>query len=53
MANELTIRDLHSDLDKMRRTNSWGNAMISAGIGKMNRDINTSIVGSTMMAFFL
>ncbi len=51
MANELTIRDLHSDLDKMRRTNSWGNAMISAGIGKMNRDINTSIVGSTMMLY--
>ncbi len=51
MANDLTIKDLHSDLDRMRRTNSWGNAFITAGINKMNMDINASIVGSSMMLY--
>ena len=51
MANDLTISDLHSDLDRLRRTNSWGNAMISAGISRMNRDLNTSIVGSSVMLY--
>lgn len=51
MANDLTIRDLHSDLDKMRRTNSWGNAMISSEIHRMNRDVSTSIVGSSVMLY--
>lgn len=51
MANDLTIKDLHSDLDRMRRTNSWGNAFITAGINKMNRDVNASIVGSSMMLY--
>ena len=51
MGKELTIRDLHSDLDMLRRTNNWGNAMISTGINRMNREINTSIVGSSMMLY--
>lgn len=51
MANDLTIRDLHSDMDKLRRTNNWGNAMISSSINRMNRDVNYSIVGSSMMLY--
>ncbi len=51
MANDLTIRDLHSDMDRLRRSNSWGNAMISTGIDRMNRDINSSIVGTSMMLY--
>ena len=47
MANDLTIRDLQNDMDRLRRSNNWGNAMISAGVDRINRNL----VGSSIMLY--
>lgn len=54
MGNEITIQDCYNQMDRIRRSNNWGNAMVASSVNTIKRDmrsIERDIIGSSVLMY--